>query len=198
MAEAGAQLSELLPDQDIDGHCSFIDERAEWVLYGASDALMALHPSVEFRITTGGGADIPVSAREISLEGVAWLGVREIALDGGEALELTWMDEDTWSVRVPLEDGPNTITLVATDLHGARASRRSASAVSNASTRLYRCFLAEESDNSSRLSVAGSPAGPRARPPPAARDPRGAASDRSDPRSLPRARERAATASPRR
>lgn len=114
-----AQLGRLLPDQDIDGHCSFIDERADWILYGASDAVMTLYPSVEFQITTGGGADLSVAAREITLEGEAWLDVRQIALDGGEALELTWLDEGTWSVRVPLEDGPNTVTLVATDLHGA-------------------------------------------------------------------------------
>ena len=31
---------------------------------------------------------------------------------------LTWVDEQTWQVTVPLDVGANPLTLVATDLHG--------------------------------------------------------------------------------
>ena len=112
------QLGELLPDQDFDSHCEFIDDRADWVLSGSSESVMTRFPSVDFHITTGGG-DITVSALEVSLEGEGWVDVREIALDGtAGSLELTWVDDVTWQVTVPLEEGDNALTLVATDLHG--------------------------------------------------------------------------------
>ena len=53
------------------------------------------------------------------LEGEAWIDVRSLALaDGGEPLEPSWVDDLTWQVTVPLQDGPNALTLVATDLQG--------------------------------------------------------------------------------
>ncbi|MDP2314681.1 MAG: lamin tail domain-containing protein [Pseudomonadota bacterium] len=114
------QLGALLPEQDVAGNCQFIADRADWVMYGSPDAVMALHPSLDFRITTGDGADFSVAATEVVLEGEAWLDVRQIALDGAaEPLELTWVDDRSWQVIVPLEAGPNAVTLLATDLRGA-------------------------------------------------------------------------------
>jgi hypothetical protein len=31
---------------------------------------------------------------------------------------VTWVDDRTWRVIVPLQDGPNDLTLVGIDLHG--------------------------------------------------------------------------------
>lgn len=53
----------------------------------------------------------------MTIEGDGWIDVREISL-AGVALELTWIDEQTWQLTVPLVNGPNDLTLVATDLHG--------------------------------------------------------------------------------
>ncbi len=119
MAPWCAQLAALLPAQDVAGNCRFIEDRAEWILYGASDAVMTRYPSMEFRITTSGGADLSVAATEVTLEGDGWIDVRGISLDAAAApLAVTWVDDHSWQVVVPLVDGPNTVTLVATDLRG--------------------------------------------------------------------------------
>jgi len=113
------QLGGLLPGQDFDAHCQFIEDRADWTLYDSPDAVNALFPSVEFHITTEGGADFTVASIEVSLEGQAWIDVHQIALDGAaDPLDVTWLDDLTWQVSVPLDAGPNEVPLVATDLHG--------------------------------------------------------------------------------
>ncbi|MCK6522906.1 lamin tail domain-containing protein [Myxococcota bacterium] len=115
-----AQLSALLPAQDIDGHCQFIADRARWALSGSSSSILSLYPLTDFNITTGGGGDVTVSAAEITLEGVAWIDVRDITVDGAdEPLTLTWVNDTTWQATVPLEPGLNELTLLATDLSGA-------------------------------------------------------------------------------
>ncbi len=114
------QLGALLPGQDFDGHCAFVDERAAWVLDGAPDAVTAAFPPLGFQITTEGGDDFSIDAPEVVLEGDAWIDVRTIALASTtEALAVTWLDEWTWQVTVPLVAGPNDLTLVAADLGGA-------------------------------------------------------------------------------
>lgn len=113
------QLGELLPGQDFDSHCSFIDSRADWVLSGSSDAVLAHYPSVEFHITTGGGEDFSVKGKSVTLQGEAWVDVRAITLDGAtDPLELSWVDHGTWQATIPLVSGDNELVLVATDLHG--------------------------------------------------------------------------------
>ena len=114
------QLADLLPQQNVASHCQFIVDRAEWVMNGSPDAVTRQYPPMEFRITTGGGADFSVAATEVAIEGEGWIDVREITLDGAtDPLELTWIDERNWRVTVPLAEGPNDVTLVATDLRGA-------------------------------------------------------------------------------
>ena len=113
------QLGALLDGQDFAGHCRFVDERAEWVMYGSSDAVMTKFPAVDFQITTGGGAPVSVEAEEITLEGKAWIDVQFISLDsGGGPLDLTWVDGDTWRATVPLLAGVNELVLEATDRGG--------------------------------------------------------------------------------
>lgn len=114
------QLGALLPEQDVAGNCRFIADRADWVMSGSPDAVLTRYPTVDFRITTGAGADFSVASTEAVIEGEAWLDVRQIVLDRtAEPLALTWVDELHWQVIVPLEAGPNDVTLVATDLRGA-------------------------------------------------------------------------------
>ncbi len=111
------QLGALLPAQDFDSHCAFIDDRANWVLYDSPDAVMTRYPSVDFSITTGGGGELEVAQAEITLEGEGWIDVHSIARDD-QPLEIQWLDGSTWQVTVPLEPGPNTVTLVASDGQG--------------------------------------------------------------------------------
>jgi hypothetical protein len=113
------QLGDLLPEQDIEASCQFIADRAAWTLYDSPDAGSVVYPWLEFHIATGGGADLAVASTEVSLEGEAWIDVRQIALDGSATpLDVTWVDDLTWQVIVPLDHGPNDVTLVATDLQG--------------------------------------------------------------------------------
>ena len=112
------QMAALLPSQNVAGNCQFIVDRADWVMNASPDAVMKRYPDVEFRITTGAG--LSVSSTEVVIEGEAWVDLRQIALGGVTApLELVWLDDVNWQVVVPLENGPNDITLVGTDLHGA-------------------------------------------------------------------------------
>lgn len=112
------QLGELLPSQDFDYNCGFIDDRAAYVSSGASDSVSAAFPAVSFAITTNGGSDLSTTATAITLEGRGWIDVREIRLDGVD-LGPVWIDGQTWQVEVPLEVGANPISLEAYDLGGA-------------------------------------------------------------------------------
>jgi hypothetical protein len=113
------QLQTLLPAQNFQSHCQFIDDRADWVMYGASNAVMTVFPEVEFSITTAGGADFSVAGDEVGLEGAGWVDVATIGLDSGVLLDVEWIDQGTWRVVIPLDPGANVLDLVATDRHGA-------------------------------------------------------------------------------
>jgi hypothetical protein len=111
------QMGDILPGQDFAGHCRFVAERSDWLMYGAPDAVTARFPPTEFRITTGGGADFEVAQPGVILEGVGWVDVREIAVNGALAA-VTWTDATTWQMRVPLAVGANALDLVATGVRG--------------------------------------------------------------------------------
>jgi hypothetical protein len=115
-----AQVALLLPAQDLAGACRQMRDRADWVLAGAPDAVLARYPVVPFAITTRGGADFAVAAADVTLEGDGWIDVREVWWSGSPApLAVTWLDADSWRVVVPLAPGANAIALTATDLAGA-------------------------------------------------------------------------------
>jgi len=108
-----------LTGQDFAGHCRFVGDRADWVMYGASDSVMNRFPARDFRITTGDGADLEVEGTELTVEGEAWIDVRGIRLDGAaDPLTVTWLDEVRWQVVVPVVKGSQEVVLSATDLRG--------------------------------------------------------------------------------
>jgi hypothetical protein len=114
-----AQIGALLPAQDFAYACQEMHARADWVLSGAPDAILRRRPVVTFAITTGGGADLETSAAQVALEGDGWIDVREVRWSGSPApLAVTWLDDDTWRVSVPLAVGYQRVELTATDLAG--------------------------------------------------------------------------------
>ena len=97
------------------GYTQWISDRRAHVLA----QLNAEHPPVDFRITTNGGNDFLVASPTVQIRGEGWIDVREIVLGrSGEALEVEWLDADTWQVDVPLFSGANLIELAATDHDG--------------------------------------------------------------------------------
>ncbi|MGI9239769.1 MAG: lamin tail domain-containing protein, partial [Verrucomicrobiales bacterium] len=94
----------------------------QWITNRRNHVLARLnseHPPVEFQITTNGGADFSVATPAAQLRGDGWIDVRDIVLArSGEALPVTWLDEDTWQVAVPLLSGENLIGLSATNHDG--------------------------------------------------------------------------------
>jgi hypothetical protein len=111
------QLGELLPGQNFDAHCRFVDDRAAWILTGSSESVTARFPEEDFRITTNDGEDFSVPGQVATLEGRAWVDVRGIHLDG-QPLDLVWVDSKTWQVEIPVSTGENAVALQAVDLHG--------------------------------------------------------------------------------
>lgn len=111
------QLGTLLPAQDFESHCQFIQNRADWVSFGAADSIAQRFPPLDFAITTNEGLDFETAQAQLTLEGEGWIDVREVWLEG-QVLELTWLDERTWQVELALEPGDNTVVLEAVNLAG--------------------------------------------------------------------------------
>jgi hypothetical protein len=119
-----AQLGALLPRQDFDSHCAYLDARTAYVLEGSSQSVRARFPSVPFEITTNGGEDFTSPIATVTLEGQAWVDVSSITVVGADApAALDWVDEATWSLTLPLAPGANTLALSATDLAGREVGR---------------------------------------------------------------------------
>ena len=109
----------LLPGQRFDAHHQFIVERADWLARGAPDSLERAIPRVAFEITTGGGAPLSTFDPEIVLQGTAWVDVSTMdRLGDDEPLLLTWLDDTTFELVVPLVLGENEIELQASDRQG--------------------------------------------------------------------------------
>jgi len=70
-----------------------------------------------FAITTSGGADFTTGQNLLTLTGTAPLGVRTILINGA-AYPVTWTALNTWSVRISLMGGTNTLLVTANDPKG--------------------------------------------------------------------------------
>ncbi|MCB9690093.1 MAG: lamin tail domain-containing protein [Alphaproteobacteria bacterium] len=114
-----AEVGALLPAQDFAGNCAQMHARADWVLSGSPDAVLRRYPVVPFAITTNGGVGFSTASAAATLEGDGWIDVRELWWSGSpDPLEVTWLDDRTWQVTVPLLLGPNPVDLTAVDLAG--------------------------------------------------------------------------------
>ncbi len=97
-------------------YTQWITDRRNYVL----GQLNSQHPPQTFRITTNSGNNFSVADSSVILRGKGWIDVKEIRLtSSGEALDVSWLDNNDWEVVVPLLVGANAITLNAFDPGGA-------------------------------------------------------------------------------
>jgi hypothetical protein len=76
-------------------------------------------PSVAFSITTNVGADFSTPDSMVTLSGDGWIDVREIRLAGdSNPLAVTWTDENSWEITLPLAAGANSISIEAIGFQG--------------------------------------------------------------------------------
>ena len=76
-------------------------------------------PVVTFQITTNGGVNYPEPNSATTLAGDGWVNVSTIRLAGGEPLAVTWTDQDSWRLTLPVSNGANVFNLEARDGTGA-------------------------------------------------------------------------------
>jgi hypothetical protein len=90
-----------------------------YIVNRTSYLLSQMPEQMPFEILTNGGGDVIVPDTTVVLSGSGWVNVREIRLAGSdEALPLTWLDDETWEVVVPIDFGENVVTLEARDHQG--------------------------------------------------------------------------------
>jgi hypothetical protein len=98
--------------QDFSTHINYVDFRGDLVL-------TALAPQVPFAITTNSGVNFSVTSEATDLQGAGWIDVDEIRVAGTlNPLDVTWLDEDTWEINIPLGPGSNVIDLEAFNRRG--------------------------------------------------------------------------------
>jgi hypothetical protein len=103
---------QLLPGQTFDTHLTFVGNRSTSVRNQVESNVAP----ITFAITSNGGSDFGVNAATYTLVGDAWVDIREIRFTGDPApLEITWTDNNSWAIEVPLFIGPNLIELEGYD-----------------------------------------------------------------------------------
>jgi hypothetical protein len=108
----------LLPGEDFNAHLSYINTRSNYILSQVGAEI----PSVNFAITTNGGANFSTSTSPVTLQGQGWINVREIRIAGSTSpLAVTWTSETTWQISVPVAVGANPIALEAVNFSGSVA-----------------------------------------------------------------------------
>ncbi|MFP6858829.1 MAG: lamin tail domain-containing protein [Roseibacillus sp.] len=76
--------------------------------------------AMTFQITTNGGNDFSDADSVVDLTGTGWIDVFTIEVDGVPA-PVTWTTTSVWRITVPINIGPNPLTLTAYDYHGTQA-----------------------------------------------------------------------------
>src|SRR5207247_3165610 len=109
------QFGRLLPAQNFAGHLSFIVQRASFVA-GLVNAAM---PNVAFAVTNNGGNNFSTTSNVIPLSGTAPLAVKTIEING-VSYPITWISTTGWSLRLPLFNGPNLLTVQGVNRAGLR------------------------------------------------------------------------------
>lgn len=113
MARWADQFGRLLPAQNFAGHLAFIVERANYVTAQVNAAV----PAITFAITSNTGNNFGTTNDLITLTGSAPLSVQEIQVNG-VSYPITWASTTSWTLRVPLLNGPNQLSVQGLDRTG--------------------------------------------------------------------------------
>jgi hypothetical protein len=97
--------------QDLTQFLTYINDRNAYAI----SQVNANIPQVSFAITTatGGspGADFSAPGPQITLDGDAWVNVQAIRINGGAPVPVTWIDDNSWRISVPVFFGPNNLLI---------------------------------------------------------------------------------------
>ena len=94
---------------------TYVQNRSNFVLSECA----SIYPNVNFAITTNSGNNFSTASSLPTLNGDAWIDVREIRIQGNPLpLTVTWTGGSTWSLQIPVNSGPNAITLEALNFQG--------------------------------------------------------------------------------
>lgn len=115
MTRWAQHFGRLLPAQDFTGHLAFLVQRANYVTTQVNSAV----PNAAFAITSNGGNNFGTTNDTITLTGSAPLSVKEIEVNG-VSYPITWLTTTLWSLRFPLLNGPNALTVQGVDRAGLR------------------------------------------------------------------------------
>jgi hypothetical protein len=102
-------------DDMVSSGSSFLTPRAA----SAMNAISAAIPQVAFSRTTA--SPVTVNTPFATVSGDGWVNVAEIRLQGSsEPLAVTWTDENSWTLQLPISAGTKLYTLIAFDPQGAQ------------------------------------------------------------------------------
>jgi hypothetical protein len=128
----------LLPAESFGGFITYIANRSTSALTQINSAI----PQVPFAITTNGGANMQVTTPTVTLQGTGWVNVRDIRVAGQQVdLPLTWVNNNTWQLAVPLGVGANALTLEAIDFQGNTIGTDTITVTTTSSSRPLQDFL---------------------------------------------------------
>jgi hypothetical protein len=101
-----------LAGQNFGGIRSYVDQRVNFVRG-------QLPARVPFSVASGGGPDLLVETRDITLSGQAWIDIQDIRIrDRSDPTALTWPATTRWQATVPLVLGRNRLEFLAYDSQG--------------------------------------------------------------------------------
>lgn len=105
-----------ITDTDMTGtFLTYLINRASY----ASGQVSAQIPPVSFTRTSA--SPVSVSTPFTTVTGDGWVNIAEMRLQGStQPLAVTWTDENSWTLQLPVSAGTNTYTLVAYDTTGAQ------------------------------------------------------------------------------
>ncbi len=113
MQHWATNYGQLLPAQPFASHLSFIVARSNLTL----NRIKAIVPEIAFNITTADG--LVVNEPTATIAGNGWVNAREIRLAGSDQpLALTWSSLNSWSAKVPVPFGEQTLQFEAYDFQG--------------------------------------------------------------------------------
>jgi hypothetical protein len=108
-----AQHYSAFLNEDLTSFMGYIDQRRSYVLSQINGAI----PPVSYSITTSNGTSF--AGAFANIRGTGWLDLHELRLAGGTLpLTITWIDNSTWQISLPIAQGSNTFTINGYDSQG--------------------------------------------------------------------------------